>query len=379
MRPAALFSLVLLAITAVTGVASAHRPSDSYLSLALDGARINVRWDIALRDLDYAIALDTDGSGTITWGEVRARQVDIARYATSRLSLREGGAGECPLGALRSMRVIDHSDGMYAVLELESTCARAPSAIDVDYELFFELDPLHRGIARIDDGAGTRTAIFSASDRRQSFSSTTTAPLKQLGAAVKLGVTHIFEGIDHLLFLVALLLPSVLSPRGRRAWEPVPRLRPALVDVFKIVTAFTLAHSITLSLSALEVLRLPSRLVESGIAASVVLAALNNVWPVLRGERWAAAFALGLLHGFGFSATLMDMGLPRQNLILTLFGFNVGVEIGQACVVAVFVPLAFLARRTPSYRWGALVAGSLAIAIAASVWMVERAFLVKLF
>jgi hypothetical protein len=100
---------------------------------------------------------------------------------------------------------------------------------------------------------------------------------------------------------------------------------------------------------------------------------------VLRGERWAAAFALGLLHGFGFSATLMDMGLPRQNLVLTLFGFNVGVEIGQACVVAVFVPLAFLARRTPSYRWGALVAGSLAIALVASVWMVERAFLVKLF
>jgi len=379
MRPAVLFALVLLAITAVTGVASAHKPSDSYLSVALDGSRIEVRWDIALRDLDYAIALDTDGSGTITWGEVRSRQADIARYATSKLSLREVGAGECPLGPRRSLRITDHSDGTYAVLELEAMCARAPTAIDVDYELFFELDPLHRGIARIDDGAGTRTAIFSASDRTQSFSSSTTAPVRQLGAAVKLGVTHIFEGIDHLLFLVALLLPSVLSPRGPRAWEPVPRLRPALVDVFKIVTAFTLAHSITLSLSALEVLRLPSRLVESGIAASVVLAALNNVWPVLRGERWAAAFALGLLHGFGFSATLMDMGLPRQNLVLTLFGFNVGVEIGQACVVAVFVPLAFLARRTPSYRWGALVAGSLAIALVASVWMVERAFLVKLF
>jgi hypothetical protein len=110
-----------------------------------------------------------------------------------------------------------------------------------------------------------------------------------------------------------------------------------------------------------------------------VLAALNNVWPVLRGERWTAAFALGLLHGFGFSATLMDIGLPRQNLVLTLFGFNVGVEIGQACVVAVFVPLAFLARNTKAYRWGALVAGSLVITAVASVWLVERAFLVKIF
>jgi hypothetical protein len=158
----------------------------------------------------------------------------------------------------------------------------------------------------------------------------------------------------------------------------VPRLRPALADVLKIVTAFTLAHSITLTLSALEVLRLPSRLVESGIAASVVVAALNNVYPLLAEDRWAAAFALGLLHGFGFSATLMDLGLPRQNLALTLFGFNVGVEIGQMCVVAAFVPLAYVARRTWFYRRLGLVGGSLAIAGVAGLWLVERAFAVTI-
>jgi hypothetical protein len=202
--------------------------------------------------------------------------------------------------------------------------------------------------------------------------------MRQLGAAIRLGVEHIFQGVDHLCFLVALLLPSVLV-RGSSGWTPVLRLRPALVDVLKIVTAFTLAHSITLTLSALEVLRLPSRLVESGIAASVIVAAVNNVVPILAEDRWAAAFALGLLHGFGFSATLMDLGLPRQNLALTLFGFNVGVELGQMCVVAAFVPLAYLARGTRLYRRVGLVGGSLAIAGVAGVWLVERAFAVKVF
>ncbi len=373
------FWLSLLAVSLFSGSAFAHKPSDSYLTLMLDGSRVAVRWDIALRDLDRALGLDADGNGAVTWGEVRARERDIAGYATRRLTLGADGNGTCAFGVPLPLRVTEHSDGGYAVLQLDAICDHAPRTLDVDYALFFEQDPLHRGIARVVAGAATRTAIFSKDDHRQSFERDTTAPLVQLGAAIKLGIEHIFQGIDHLLFLVALLLPSVLKPDGRGSWKPVDRLRPALGDVFRIVTAFTLAHSITLTLSALDILRLPSRLVESSIALSVVLAAANNVWPVLRGERWTAAFALGLLHGFGFSATLMDLGLPRENLLLTLFGFNLGVELGQACVVAAFVPLAFFGRRTRVYRWGALVAGSLAIVVVASAWTIERAFLVRLF
>jgi hypothetical protein len=274
--------------------------------------------------------------------------------------------------------VTSHSDGNYAVVDFDGTCPSAPRALGVSYSLFFDIDPQHRGIVRIDDGTGTRTAIFSPRDRQQVFERATLRPMRQLGAAIRLGIDHIFAGIDHLCFLIALLLPSVLN-REKGGWRPVERLRPALVDVLKIVTAFTLAHSITLTLSALEILRLPSRLVEAGIAASVVVAAVNNLYPLLAEDRWAAAFALGLLHGFGFSATLMDLGLPRQNLALTLFGFNVGVELGQACVVAAFVPLAYLARRTWLYRWVGIAFGSTVIAGVALVWFVERAFGVKVF
>ena len=106
---------------------------------------------------------------------------------------------------------------------------------------------------------------------------------------------------------------------------------------------------------------------------------MNNLVRVLDEDRWAAAFALGLLHGFGFSATLMDLGLPRKNLVLTLFGFNCGVEIGQMCVVALFLPLAFLVRRNVLYRRLGLALGSVVIALVASVWLIERAFVVKIF
>jgi len=359
--------------------AEAHKPSDSYLTLTVRGPVVQGRWDLAIRDLDHVMGLDRDGSGTVTWGELRARRDEIASLALGHLTLRAEGASAVPCRAtLRDLEVATHSDGAYAVLAFDTLCAAEPRVLDVDYELFFDVDPQHHGIVRVDDGAGTRTAIFTREDRRQRFEQTTLARGHQLAAATLLGIHHIFAGIDHLLFLVALLLPSVLVRAGGR-WEPVPSFRPALVDVLKIVTAFTVAHSITLSLSALEVLRLPSRLVEAGIAASVVLAAINNLVRVLDEDRWTAAFALGLLHGFGFSATLMDLGLPRKNLVLTLFGFNLGVEIGQMCVLALFLPLAYMARKGAGYRRVGLVSGSVVIAAVATVWFVERAFVVKIF
>jgi hypothetical protein len=377
-RQSRIHALLLLLVAAATFFAPpafAHKPSDSYLTLEVNGTRVDGRWDIALRDLDNAIDLDGDGNGAVTWGELHAREREVTTFALSHLAV-EGDGVACP-SAPRGLQVASHSDGAYVVLRFDATCPAEPHALGVAYSLFFDIDPQHRGIVRIDDGAGTRTAIFSPRDRRQTFERAAARPMRQLGAAIRLGVEHIFQGIDHLCFLVALLLPSVLVRSGR-GWAPVPRLRPALVDVLKIVTAFTLAHSITLTLSSLEVLRLPSRLVESGIAASVIVAAVNNVYPLLAEDRWAAAFALGLLHGFGFSATLMDLGLPRQNLALTLFGFNVGVEIGQMCVVAAFVPIAYFARGSWLYRRVGLVGGSLAIAGVAGVWLVERAFAVKL-
>jgi hypothetical protein len=170
-----------------------------------------------------------------------------------------------------------------------------------------------------------------------------------------------------------LLLPAVVVHRGR-SWEPSAGFRPAFADVLKTVTAFTVAHSLTLSLATLQVVTLPARISESAIALSVVLAALNNLFPIVRGSRWIVAFCFGLVHGFGFASVLTDLGLPKGVLAVALIGFNLGVELGQIAIVAVFLPLAYLLRRTWLYRRVVLIGGSGAIATVASLWFVERAF-----
>jgi hypothetical protein len=180
-------------------------------------------------------------------------------------------------------------------------------------------------------------------------------------------VTHIFAGLDHILFLLALLLPAVLVRGG----APVPRFAPAAKEVLRVVTAFTVAHSLTLALAALGVVTPPARLVETGIALTVVAAAVCNL-AGLGVARWPLAFYLGLLHGFGFSGALGDLG--AGDLELALLGFNLGVELGQAAIVALFLPLAFAARGTWAYRRLVLAGGSVAVALVALAWTAERLF-----
>jgi HupE / UreJ protein len=362
----------------LTGPAQAHKPSDSYLQINVQGATISGKWDVALRDLDFAIGLDADGDGNITWGEVRARHADIAAYAGARLALSaDGKACAMTIGA---QQVDEHTDGAYTVMPLLFTCAdasKAPAALDLRYGLFADIDPQHRGLLNLTVNGATRTAIFSPQAAAQSFVLSETTRWQQFVDYAREGVWHIWIGFDHILFLLSLLLPAV-GLWAARKWQPVERFGLAFWDVLRIVTAFTLAHSITLSLATLGFVSLPSRWVESSIAASVVLAALNNVWPVFHGRRWMVAFAFGLIHGFGFASVLVDLGLPQGALALALLGFNVGVELGQLAIVAVFLPLAFVLRRSWFYRRVVLLAGSLLIAAIAAAWFVERAFELKL-
>jgi len=162
--------------------------------------------------------------------------------------------------------------------------------------------------------------------------------------------------------------------RRDRQWDPAPSLRRSLLEVLKVVTAFTLAHSITLSLAALQVISLPSRIVESTIAASVVFAALNNLRGTIEKKRWVMAFTFGLIHGFGFASALADLGLPQGALALALVGFNLGVEVGQMAIVTAFVPIAFALRGTVFYRRWFMPIGSVIIAIVALYWFLQRAF-----
>jgi HupE / UreJ protein len=370
-------TLALIFVFASSG-AHAHKPSDSYLSLSTDAQGVRGQWDIALRDLEYAVGLDADGDGAITWGELKAKQAELDAYALARLALSADGR-PCRLAPTAHL-VDEHSDGAYAVLRFSAECeAQSPKAITVEYSLFFDLDPTHRGLLRAARGGDSITAVLSPERPRIVLGAEGRSRWLQFFDYLRDGVWHIWIGFDHILFLVSLLLPSVfVFSRNQNQWAPAARFRDTFWDVFKVATSFTVAHSITLSLAALSVIQLPSRLIESGIALSVVLAALNNLWPVVHGRRWLVAFGFGLIHGFGFASVLTDLGLPQGALLVALVGFNLGVETGQLAIIAVFLPLAFALRGTWAYRRLVFIGGSAAIVLVAALWLVERAFDLKL-
>lgn len=364
----------LLGVLLLPSLASAHKPSDSYLTLRVMAERAVGRWDVALRDLDLALELDADGDGSLTGRELRRREAELGAYLLARLSL-VADDGPCPLRAT-GHRVTEHSDGPYAVLDFEAGCGGAPRMLEVRYGLLFELDPQHRGLARIEGAGVGQTGIFLADRQALTFELQGGGAAPRAGALREMmaaGVHHIWIGVDHILFLLALLLPAVLRREGGR-WIPAAGFLPVVKEVARIVTAFTVAHSVTLALSTLGVVQLPVRWVEVAIALSVALAAVNNLKPLFH-ARWGLAFALGLLHGFGFSNVLADLGLPRGTLLLHLVGFNLGVELGQLAIVAAFLPVSFLLRTRWVYRWPIFAGGSAAIVATALVWSVQRAWL----
>lgn len=381
-----ILSLAVFCALWPTGTVWAHKPSDSYLALNVDPTipgRIAGQWDIALRDLDFALGLDSNRDGAITWGELRGQKDVVTSYALARLTLSTRG-NNCQIAG-PDLLVDRHSDGAYAVIPFTANCRQAISALDIDYRLFFDLDRQHKGLLKLQNGGGdspvtVTSGVFSADQGQRRFELSASAGKSRwqyFGEYVEQGVWHIWIGVDHILFLIALLLPAVMLWQLLR-WQPVSAFKPAFWEVLKVVTAFTVAHSITLSAATLGWVTLPSRLVESVIALSVVFAAGNNLRPTVARARWAMAFGFGLIHGFGFASVLADLGLPQSALLVALLGFNLGVELGQQAIVLAFLPIAYLIRRTNFYRKIVLGAGSLLVALVATLWLTERAFDLKI-
>lgn len=367
---------VALAALCVAAVSDAHKLSDSYLSLrqADDGGTFNGQWDIALRDLDYAIALDANRDGAITWGELKAAQSRVTGYALRRLTVEAIGRGDRATCTLEPgpMLVDEHVDGHYAVLRFAAACPFRPAQLSVHYALLFDVDPTHRGLLQVDAGGMSQAAVLPRESPAIAVNLDAPQRWRQFTEFVTEGVWHIWKGYDHVLFLLTLLFPAVIVFRGGR-WEARASPRSAAYDVLKVVTAFTVAHSLTLSLAVLGLVHVSSRLVESTIAATVLLGALNNLVPVVRERRWLVAFAFGLVHGLGFAAVLADLGLHGFNLVLALIGFNSGVEAGQLAIVMVFLPLALLLRDTLFYRRVFVPASSAVIGVLAATWLFNRA------
>jgi hypothetical protein len=375
LRRTARHALAALGLVALSASAFAHKSSDSYLQIDAAPDKLAVRWDIALRDLDIAIDLDTDGDGKLTWGEVKSAWPRIESYAMAHLAI-EG----CELRPVE--RGLERrNDGTYAVLHLTSTCT-LPAQPKIAYTLFADVDPTHRGIAKIQrPGQPLALSVLDPSHAATVAASSASAASGTAGGEVVAapsrweflgeGIRHILGGYDHVLFLLCLLLPAVMR-RTAEGWRPVERLSQAILPVVGIVSAFTVAHSITLTLAALKLVSLPSSFIEPAIAVTIVLAALDNIWPIFPVRRIVVTFFFGLIHGFGFASVLAELNLPTADFAWALLQFNVGLEMGQLMIVIVATAVLFNLRGWSRYRTLVVRGGSLVAMTIAGLWFIER-------
>lgn len=379
MRNTLLGALFLLLSAGTAGPAAAHSLGQSYIFLRVYSDSIEVRVEMTVDDLDRVLNLGWSSAEGVSRDDVGTHLERVLQYVRPRLFVGTGGR-ELPLRFVR-FDLHDQDIADYVALHfMIDDLATLPDQVDVAFPVLFEIDTRHRNLLVIEHNWGTATfnqesnvaLIFSPSNPRQTLDLSSSSVLRGFVGFIRLGVWHIMIGIDHILFLLALILPSVLRRRSNE-WEPVPGFRPALLNVVAIVTFFTIAHSITLSLAALDVVRLPERLVEAIIAASIAAAALYNLYPRMAVREWMIAFVFGLFHGFGFAYVLGDLDLERRYLVLSLLGFNLGVEIGQVAIICLLFPALFALRTAPAYRPVLRYASMVLIAVA-TFWFVERLF-----
>ena len=384
--------------------AISHAPEQSYIFLRINADGIEGRFEITSRDLNKA--LDLNLPYEISQVDIMPYVDQIQDYYLQRTSFSSAAGDHQIVFGEVDMMPVQMGDTLGNFIQVHfdlKGTEQLPEQLSIYYNVLFDKDPFHEclQVVEYDWKAGVYnqesnvTLVFDSKNVEGVLDLSGSTILSGIKAMIGSGMHHIFIGLDHILFLLALLLPSVVyrtpnNPTFRTSgqlnavvfpgflkpyaevWEANESFKVSFIYLIKIVTFFTIAHSITLSLAALELVKLPSALVESIIALSIALAALNNVYPLLeKGREWIIAFIFGLFHGFGFASVLADIGLGSDYLTWSLLGFNVGVEIGQLIIVLIIFPILFLLRKTQFYR-PILIYGSIFLILVALSWFSDR-------
>lgn len=381
-RGALAFAAILLALLPLAIPAGAHSGEESYVYLSIFDTSIEGRVEFPVTDLGEVLGLDIPQDEGGASAAISASLTEIQQYAAAHISLGDGTT-DWDL-VFEGFEILELSNGTYALLpfvvEKEFEPA-VPREFNVSYDGMIESKPERAALLVIETDFGTGT-FANESESLLRFSSDQTDQVvdlddpsffKGFAAVVGLGVEHIQIGSDHILFIVALLLPAVLIFRLPNGWEPATRFGSSLWRVAKIATSFTIAHTVTLTLGGLGIIEIPSSIVEPIIALSIGLAALHNLRPVFFNKEWLVAFGFGLFHGFGFASLLSGLGLDRSNRVVSLLGFNLGIELGQLAIILLLFPALFMLRRTRVYL-PLMKVGSLILVAVAAGWFIDRTF-----
>lgn len=378
---AALACLLCVLSSSLVPSAVAHGLGQSYIYFQIREDSISTRVELPIKELNDVLELGLSTDEKVKSEDIEPHLETIKTYVDKNLAL--DCAPDACRQEFRDYGFLNTTFAQFLQLNYDLAGFQAlPQSIDVAYDVILEQLPQHTNMLLVEENWRTGTfqneseplIIFTKPGQTQTLDLTAGGLWQGFLAIVQLGILHIVSGIDHVLFLVALLLPSVLRRQKDEPWQPVGKFSTACVYLIKIATAFTIAHSITLCLATLQIVQVPTRVVESVIAASIGLAALDIFYPVFRGRSWVIIFLFGLFHGFGFADILTKLGITNQHAALSLFGFNLGIEIGQLMIIAVIFPVLYFLRNQRFYPSVVMKTGALLLGAMSLYWFIERAF-----
>ena len=371
----------LVALVAIAGPASAHETEQPYVYAFIGETTLDGRVEFAIGDVAEVLGLDLSGTDPEIERVLRDNADALRAYTAEHLGFSAEGE-DWPL-TLGRVDLFREAPGKlaFAVVQYEADPPGVvPSALDISFDPFFDEISGRDGLLLITggftpDGFDRDKEVlvtYTDDNRDQLIDLGSRGQWDNFRSSITLGIDHIKTGPDHILFVLALLLPSVLAFAG--GWKPVDGFGSALWRVLKIATFFTIAHSITFTLAGMGWLPTPpSKIVETIIAASIAAAALHNLRPIFPNREWSLSFVFGLFHGMGFASLVSDLDVSRGSQLVSLLGRNVGIEIGQVVVICLLFPGLYLLRRTPAYP-PFLVIASLGLAALATLWSIERIF-----
>jgi HupE/UreJ protein/uncharacterized protein DUF6702 len=391
---------VFLFILVVPQASNAHKLDQNYIYLRVYENSMEVRVEMETDDINKALGLQLPKG--LTEEEFAPYLSQFQDYIFERISFSSNNNPYEMVFKKVETLILEMGTFIMVSYDLKGP-EQVPDDLTISNSVLFDKEPNHQGMAIVEynwkagvfKNESLPSLIFTPSSIEQTLDLTDSSIMKGFLNMIWMGVWHIFIGIDHILFLLALVLPAVVYRFSKSEkstpyyntvslpgigtfnnWGPVEKFRPALMYVLVIVTFFTISHCITLSLAALEIVNLPSRFVESIIAISIALAALNNIRHLVRKD-WMIAFGFGLFHGFGFASVLGDIGLTGEYMVLSLLGFNLGVEIGQIAIICAVFPILYFLRKSKNYS-KILVYGSVILIAISLYWFIERAFEIDL-
>lgn len=379
--------LLFTFILTFPSLSHAHEPDHSYIYLRIYKDAMGGRFEFTAEDMNRAVGSNLEEA--LTMESVAPILSDIQQFCIEHSKFEaDGREYEVGFTDYSVLNLKEEPDFVRLNFDFKDVTV-VPDKMNITYNALFDRSPRHKGVliieylwkAGIFENEALISNIYGPNNTTQELDLTDVSLWKGFVALVKLGIWHIWIGLDHILFIIALILPSVvrrkredeITSETKFFWKPVDKFKPAFLYILKIVTFFTLAHSITLGLASFEIINLPSNLVEATIALSIALAAFHNIRPIFKGREWLIALLFGLFHGFGFASVLGDKGLGGDFALLSLLGFNVGVEIGQVLIICFAFPILFLIKGTKLYRL-LLIYGSVVLIFIAFYWFIERAF-----